>query len=57
MQADIAFMAVDVPTGEHSVELTYVTPMLREGLVLSGIGLATILVTGICGAIRKRKRC
>lgn len=57
MQADIAFMAVDVPAGEHGVELTYVTPMLREGLVLSGIGLMTILVTGIYGAIRKRKRC
>lgn len=46
--ANIAFMAVRVPSGEHSIELSYKTPYLYEGIALtvsSAVCLCMITVT------------
>ena len=53
-QADLGFMSVDLPAGEHEVRLTYVTPYLREGAVLSAVGVVATIVVGVLAARRRR---
>ena len=53
-KADLGFMSVDVPAGEHEVQLTYVTPYLAEGAVLSAVGVVAAVVVGVLGARRRR---
>lgn len=43
-QADLGFMSIDVPAGTHEVTLTYETPYLRLGCVLSLVGAAATVV-------------
>jgi len=47
--ADTAFMALDVDSGKHTIELRYETPYLDEGLLVSTI---SILVLGLSLAVR-----
>lgn len=42
-QAQIGFMAVDIPQGEHQVELYYQTPYLKTGTIISGVVLTFVL--------------
>lgn len=51
LQANTAFMAVELKAGEHHVELKYWTPGLTGGIILSGIGLA-----GLVGLIFYRRK-
>ncbi|MBS5450983.1 MAG: YfhO family protein [Coriobacteriia bacterium] len=44
-KADLGFMSVELPAGTHEVRLTYVTPYLREGAVLSALGIVGCVVT------------
>lgn len=50
----IAGRAIAVPAGEHRVELTYRTPGLRVGLVLSAIGWLAIAALAFWGRRRRR---
>ena len=50
-RANTAFMAVELPAGEHTVELKYWTPGLTGGLVLTAIGLCGLA----CLIILRRK--
>ncbi|MBR2979499.1 MAG: YfhO family protein [Myxococcaceae bacterium] len=52
----IAGRAIPVPAGEHRVELTYKTPGLRVGLVLSAIGWLAIIALAIGSRWRLRKK-
>ena len=52
----IAGRAIPVPAGEHRVELTYKTPGLRVGLVLSAIGWLAIIALAIGSRWRRRKK-
>ena len=47
-RADVAFQAVEVPAGVHTVRLAYQAPGLRPGLLLSALGL--LAGVGILGA-------
>ena len=40
LKADYAFCAIAVGAGSHEVELRYETPLLKEGVVISCVGLA-----------------
>lgn len=44
-KADIGFISVDIPAGEHDVLLTYHTPYLDEGCVLSVVGLVLCVLS------------
>ena len=44
LHANTGFMAVEVPEGEHEVELLYMLPGLRGGLCLSAIGVICLLL-------------
>ncbi len=48
LRANTAFSGIAVPAGEHTVVLRYVTPGLREGLLLAGLaalgGVAAIVI-------------
>lgn len=52
----IAGRAIPVPAGEHRVELTYKTPGLRVGLVLSAIGWLAIIALAIGSRWRRRQK-
>ena len=52
----IAGRAIPVPAGEHRVELTYKTPGLRVGLVLSAIGWLAIIALAIGRRWRRRQK-
>ena len=54
MRADLGFMALPLSKGAHEVVLTYRTPYLVEGAVLSGAGLVLAIAT--CAAVRFRSR-
>ena len=54
-RANTAFMAVELPAGDHTVELRYWLPGLTLGLILSGIG-AVCLICIIATHKREKKR-
>lgn len=53
LHADTAFMAVEVPAGEHTVELRYRMPGLAAGLVLTGMGI--LALAGLAVSCRRRE--
>jgi uncharacterized membrane protein YfhO len=53
-KANLGFMAVRVPSGDHSIQITYETPNLREGAFVSCFGIAIALVI-LCCRMRKNK--
>ncbi len=52
LKANIGFMAVAVDAGSHNVELTYRTPYLTEGLLITTGSLAVFLA---CVAVDKKR--
>ena len=56
MRADTAFMAIDLPAGEHRIELRYVTPGLVQGALVSTAGLACLVVLVVALRFRDRPR-
>ena len=53
LKANVAFMALDIPGGRHSVELVYETPGLRAGLIIS-VGSTVFLIMLVM--VEKRRR-
>ncbi len=43
-RANILYSALELPEGEHHIALTYRTPYLKEGAMVSGISLVVFLV-------------
>ncbi len=52
-RANRAFIGLEVPAGTHDVELYYITPGLKQGILLSGAGLVSLAVLLV--VYRKRK--
>ena len=52
-RANRAFIGLEVPAGTHDVELYYITPGLKQGILLSGMGVISLTVLLIM--YRKRK--
>lgn len=52
-RANRAFIGLEVPAGTHDVELYYITPGLKQGILLSGVGVISLAVLLI--VYRKRK--
>jgi uncharacterized membrane protein YfhO len=48
------YMAILLPAGKHTVKLTYITPGIKQGLVVSGGGIVCFI--GIMTANRIRSR-
>ncbi|MBR3143020.1 MAG: YfhO family protein [Clostridiales bacterium] len=44
IRANIAFMAISLPSGNHTIEMTYSTPYLYAGWIISAVG--TVLFFG-----------
>lgn len=51
LKANYAFMALSLEAGKHEIELRYHTPGLKEGLILSGIGVLIVIF------LAARKKC
>jgi uncharacterized membrane protein YfhO len=47
IRADYLLRALCVPTGEHRVVLAYDPPLLKLGLVITGVALLLIVVVAI----------
>lgn len=56
LQADTMFLAIPVPEGSHEIRLTYCTPYLKAGGVLSLTGLVSIICMAAVPAVRRRGR-
>lgn len=41
------FVGLELTTGKHSIELDYLTPLLKIGLIISGLTLLTIIIYGL----------
>jgi len=52
-EADYGFLGVVVSEGEHSVELKYHIPMIKEGAIVSLIGLVSLVI--MCFLSREKK--
>lgn len=52
---NIGFMGLDVPAGQHEFKITYSTPYIMEGAVVSCVGLMAIAVITVYWG-RKKKR-
>jgi len=58
LQANTMYMAILLPAGKHTVKLTYITPGIKQGLVVSGVGIVCfigIIAAGQISACKKRK--
>lgn len=53
-KANIGFMAVSVPEGEHEIRFVYTTPGLRTGIMISMISLSVLAVFVVLEQKRKR---
>lgn len=53
--ADFGFMGIVIPNGEHTVQITYHTPMLHMGLALTICGAAALLLYAILFSRIKEK--
>lgn len=47
LEGNIMYMAVPLTKGEHKIALKYETPFLREGFILSGIGILIFIAVGL----------
>jgi hypothetical protein len=56
LRAQIAFLAVIVPAGEHRLELAYRPSSFRAGLGLSAAGLLAVLALALAGPPGGRRR-
>lgn len=54
MKANVAFMALPVTSGEHSIELSYVTPKLSPGLALTAVSSAAFTVFCVIDSRKKK---
>lgn len=42
-QANTMFMALKLKPGQHKIKLEYRTPGLKEGVMLSGLGIISLM--------------
>lgn len=54
-RANTAFMALELEAGSHDIELTYLTPGLSLGIMLSLAGLGTLLAIAVFYGLKKRR--
>lgn len=52
LKANIGFMAIPVQKGQHKIILQYNTPYLREGIIISCLGIVSLLAW--CWVLRKQ---
>lgn len=55
LKTNVMYMGLPLSAGEHTIELRYTTPYLKEGILLSGIGFIAFLTIIVVYAVRKKK--
>lgn len=55
LRTNTAFIGIKLPAGVHHVELSYHTPGLKLGIIISAIGIIITLVSGGITLVRKKK--
>ena len=54
LRADTAFIGIDLPAGNHDIELRYFTPGLAEGFGITGVGVIALVVLVL--VLRRRQK-
>ena len=52
---DGAFLAAEIPAGEHDIEIVYVTPGGKKGLLITGGSVLLLLIPLVLWIVRRRK--
>ena len=52
---DGAFLAAEIPAGEHTIEIVYVTPGGKKGAVISGVSVLLLILPLLLWIKRRRK--
>ena len=55
LKGDLMYMAVPVSRGKHSIRLSYETPYLRAGAVMSFIGIIMLIMISYFSTIKRKK--
>ena len=55
-RANIQYMAVQIPAGEHEIRLVYETPLLRAGMCISAITALLCIAGMLCINAKKRRK-
>lgn len=55
-RANIQYMALRIPAGEHTVRLVYETPLLRAGACISAVTAAALMAGIVVFDGRRRKK-
>ncbi len=60
IRADVGFMAVQLSEGEHTIELSYSTPLLKEGIIISvcaaGVTLCVVVAVEVNLYIKRKHK-
>ncbi len=56
LKANIMFSAIEVGKGNHKIRLTYNTPGLKIGIVMSAVGCAAFIAFVILVIVKRRKK-
>ena len=56
LRANIGFMAIELPAGEHEIVFSYRTPGLTAGLLVSGVGLLSACGVHVAHGLEDKKR-
>ena len=56
-KANYAFCGIRIDAGEHKVELRYNTPLLKESMVISCVGVVVFGVWMLSSLLKSRKKC
>lgn len=54
--ADYGFLGIELEAGEHEIEARYEIPYLKEGMVISLVGVAFLGGMMICGFVAKKRK-
>lgn len=55
-RANVQYMALRIPAGDHSVRLVYETPLLRIGVCISAVTAAMCLLFTVAANYRKKRK-
>ena len=54
VKANIGFMGIELPEGEHQIQMVYHMPLLKEGLIMSIAGFILLIVVATTDRLKSK---